>query len=1068
MATRTIANGGGNWSSTATWVEGAVPTNADEVVATATSGQLTIDTAAVCRSINLTGYVNTLTINNANSLDIGDATLPTGNVALLFPTGMTVACNTPTVISTFVVTCGNIRFVSTAVGVQTIDFNSDNVGQVQNVIFDGVGGSWQFVSNLNTSWWGTVTITRGTVDFNGLTYDLGRISSSNSNARTITMGASQIHLHTIHPSSLRTWEFDTVTNLTFTANTAHVRITQEQTSGNNLIGTGTFNYNGLSITMDGFGALHTTTTGTMTLANFTVEDTAIPEDGRAWCTMTRYQVNTPVTVTNSLTFLGYDSGRRLRVQTNSGTSLRTFGVTGATVTVNFVDFLAISFNVAQNFSANTVGNEGANTNITFPAGATQYFYAPGTGYKRWSYPGYWFLGSGGTGGAGRCPLPQDTVRFDANSFDSAGVTVVSDSPRIGGGMAAGGVGIDWTGVTGNPVWHFNRAMVCFGDMKLDPNMSITATRAASLSLQVLAGTNAFIWTSSGVTWRLPVTFNLTGTSTVQLQDDLTIDAESGYLNNNRGGLTSSSGGLDCNNHNVTCNTLSNSSGLLTMGSGTFTLTGRGTVWSSGGTISAGTSTIRILNNTRYAVTFAGNGRTYNNIEFAGTGSGTYTITGSNTFNTMSSTKTVPFEIIFTNGTNTTVTNFTIAGTAGNYVRLRSASQAASYTLTKAGGGTITSDYLIVSRCTAAPAATWSATNSVDGGNNTNFGGLGDGPKTWTGAIDNNFSLAGNWNGGVPGAGDIAFFLGAHNVACTVDAAANVKGWYMGNTYTQTITQAATVTVGEDWWQQLAGTFTGATQALAFNSDFWQLAGTFTPSSGGTTFGGVVDAYFSATGAYNVGNVVINNSGGVRLFQISNLTLSGVGQNLTINAGSILDTNGSSITVNALLTVNGHLRSTGADLTVGSKSISSATSTIELAGGGTIVLDTVFATDLFNLTLVANKTVTITAGATLTINGTIAPGTADAFNTQATPNRGQCQVYSTIDNIPFKLNLQGTSTVGPALDLKDCDARYGKWFECKGSQYLLSHACGHKGNYRCIEKPIRAGRIFRSHKNGHFA
>jgi len=1068
MATRTIANAGGNWNTAATWVEAAVPTAADEVVATATSGNLTVDTAAVCRSINLTNYVGTLTINNTNSLAIGDATLPTGNIALLFPTGMTVACNTPQIISTFVVCCGNISFVSTAVGVQTIDFNSDNVGQVGNVIFDGVGGSWQFVSNLNTSWWGTVTITRGTVNFNGLTYDLGRISSSNSNTRTITMGASQIHLHTIHPSSLRTWEFDTVTNLTFTANTAHVRITQEATSGNNLIGTATFNYNGLSMTMDGIGALHTTTTGTMTLANFTVEDTAVPEDGRTWCTMTRYQVNTPVTVTNSLTFLGADSGRRIRIQTNSGTSLRTFGVTGATVTADFVDFFAISFNVAQNFSANTVGNEAANTNITFPTGATQYFYAPGTGNKRWSYPGYWFLGSGGTGGAGRCPLPQDTVRFDSASFDSPGVTVVSDTPRIGGGTVAGGVGIDWTGVTNNPNWHFNRAMVCYGDMKLGAGMTTSATRAASLSLSVPQGTHAFTWTSAGVTWALPITFSLSGTSTVQLQDDLTIDAESGYLNNNRGGLTSSSGGLDCNNHDVTCNTFNNASGLLTMGSGTFTLTGRGTVWSSGGTVTAGTSLIRILNNTRYAATFAGNGRTYNNLEFAGTGSGTYTISGSNTFNTVSSTKAVPFEIAFTSATNNTVTSFTIVGTAGNYVRLRSTSQAANFTLTKAGGGTITSDYLIVSRSTAAPAATWSATNSVDGGNNTAWGGLGDGPKTWTGAIDNNFSLAGNWNGGVPGAGDIAFFIGTYNVACTVDAAANVKGWYMGNTYTATITQAATVTVGEDHYQQLAGTFTGATQALAFNGDFIQLAGTFTPSSGGTTFGGVIDTFFSATAAYNVGNLVVNNSGGVRLFLLVTLTASGVGQNLTINAGSALDTNGSSIVVNAALTVNGHLRSTGADLTVGSRSISSATSTIELAGGGTIVLDTAFATDLFNLTLVANKTVTVTAGATLTINGTISPGTADAFNSQATPNRGQCQVYSTIDNIFFRLNLQGTSTVGPALDLKDCDARYGKWFECKGSQYILSHACKHQGNYRCIEKPLRAGRIFRSHKNGHLA
>lgn len=1069
MATRTIADGGGNWSSTATWVEGAVPTNADEVVATGTSGQLTIDTAAVCRSINLTGYVNTLTINNANSLAIGDATLPTGSVALLFPTGMTVACNTPTLVGGLSTGCGPISFVSTAVGVQTVDFNSDNVGQVGSVTFDGVGGSWQLVSTLNTGWWNTVTLTRGTLDFNGQTCDLGRISSSNSNTRTMTLGAAQIHLHTVNPAGTRTWEFDTVTNLTFTANTATVTITQEQTSGNNLIGTATFNYNGLSVIMDGMGALHTTTTGTATFANFTVRDTAVPDDARPWYTMTRYQVNTPVTVTGSLTFMGYDSGRRLRVQTNSGTSLRTFGVTGATVSVENVDFLAISFNVAQDFStANAVGNEGANTNITFPTGATQYFYAPGTGYKRWSYPGYWFLGSGGTGGAGRCPLPQDTVRFDSASFDSPGVTVVCDTPRIGGGLVAGG-GIDWTGVTNNPTWHFQRSHICYGDMILDPNMSLTSTRVASLSLQVFSGTNVFEWTTAGNTWPLPVTFNMSSGNTVQLQDDITIDAVTGYLDNNRGTLTSSSGGLDCNNFNVTCNTLSNASGLLTMGSGTFTLTGRGTVWSSGGTISAGTSLIRITNNTRQTKTFSGNGRTYNNIELVGTVQQNYNFSGSNTFNDFKSSNTAPHKILFTAGTTTTVTTFDVNGDASNRIVIKSITTA-GHTLTKAGGGTITCDYVVVERSTATPAATWSVTNGVDGGNNSGWSGFTSDPFTWTGATDSNFSVGTNWFGGsAPGASDLAFFH-TNNVACTLDAAVNVRGIYLLSNYTSTVTQAATLTLGSlGWFQTGASTFTGATQAIANAGDLIQLAGTFTPSSGGTTFNSSTqDQLLTVTAAYNVGNVVVANSGNNRLLLLSTFTLSGVGQDLTINAGSMMDNNGQSLTVNDVLTVDGYWRSSGADTTAGSKVINSATSTIELSGGGTIVLDTAFAASLFNLILTTNKTITITGGVTLTINGTISPGTADMFNAQATPNRGQCQLWSTIPGVMWKLNLQGTSTLGPAIDVQDCDARYGNWFECKGSCYLLSHVCKHQGNYRCIEKPLRAGRIFRSHKNGHFA
>ena len=63
MATRTISNTGGNYNATGTWVEGAVPNSADDVVSTATSGQLTVNVASAARSINLSNYTNTLTMN---------------------------------------------------------------------------------------------------------------------------------------------------------------------------------------------------------------------------------------------------------------------------------------------------------------------------------------------------------------------------------------------------------------------------------------------------------------------------------------------------------------------------------------------------------------------------------------------------------------------------------------------------------------------------------------------------------------------------------------------------------------------------------------------------------------------------------------------------------------------------------------------------------------------------------------------------------------------------------------------------------------------------------------------
>lgn len=95
MAIRTISNAGGNYNSSGTWVEAQVPTSADDIVATATSGQLTINVAAAARTINLTNYNNTITMNanwtvsgGALSSMIGSSTTTyAGTVGFLIFTG---------------------------------------------------------------------------------------------------------------------------------------------------------------------------------------------------------------------------------------------------------------------------------------------------------------------------------------------------------------------------------------------------------------------------------------------------------------------------------------------------------------------------------------------------------------------------------------------------------------------------------------------------------------------------------------------------------------------------------------------------------------------------------------------------------------------------------------------------------------------------------------------------------------------------------------------------------------------------------------------------------------------
>lgn len=74
MPQRTIAAGGGNWNSTSTWVEGAVPTSSDFVVGNASSGQLTINVAASCQYVDLSAYTQTLTFNNQLTVSLVSST----------------------------------------------------------------------------------------------------------------------------------------------------------------------------------------------------------------------------------------------------------------------------------------------------------------------------------------------------------------------------------------------------------------------------------------------------------------------------------------------------------------------------------------------------------------------------------------------------------------------------------------------------------------------------------------------------------------------------------------------------------------------------------------------------------------------------------------------------------------------------------------------------------------------------------------------------------------------------------------------------------------------------------
>jgi hypothetical protein len=142
-------------------------------------------------------------------------------------------------------------------------------------------------------------------------------------------------------------------------------------------------------------------------------------------------------------------------------------------------------------------------------------------------------------------------------------------------------------------------------------------------------------------------------------------------------------------YNVSAGSILNND-VITAGSSTFTLTGAGTVFdNSSGTFTQEDSTIKLTDSSSSGKTFAGGGQTYGNIWLAGgAGTGSFTITGSNTFADFKDDGSVAHSILFTAGITTTVTTFTVSGTAGNLITAGLASLSSITKTGSSGAGNI--------------------------------------------------------------------------------------------------------------------------------------------------------------------------------------------------------------------------------------------------------------------------------------------------------------------------------------------------------------------------------------------
>jgi autotransporter-associated beta strand protein len=994
------------------------PTAADDVIFDSNSGNVTIDAGGsrYCRSLNMTSgtgnYSGTLAHTGSTALYIGDATAGADNVALKFVAGANYTIGD---------IASQIYFFSTyAATPQTIDFAGFNTGRV-NFGDTTIAGNYQLTGTWGTNTVNpamTVTFTKGTLDTNGQTVYWGLFDSSNSNTRTLTLGASAITLY----GSGSAWNVNVHTNLTLNSDTSIIDLVTAATSPR--WGIDLTYYDVRIVASNNFSAPQNSG-GNVTFNKLTITGTAVKGAGIFLYGSRNH------TVTGELKLIGNSSTNRLLVYGYTLGAPSTFVVTGVTVTNSAnVDFRDIAFvsTGAVDLSGITGGSGDAGGNSISGGGTLSFTTADDWYFKEttnsgsanvynWSEHENWYTATNGGGsqmGATLVVLPQDNVFFDASSSDGT-CTVDQDMPRMG-------KSIDFTGVAAMNLHMNNVAQTIYGSLILVDNVTLT-TGTYSFTFE---GRNTYTIRPNSNTWgAINIYLAMIGGS-LTMTNHWVVHANGAIMLNN--------GTFDADIYNVTVGTWNSSNSntrTLWMGAGTWTINSvnQTTPWwmatitgLTNPTTMAETSSIVIGSGASPSTTyiFDGGGCVYNNLTVVNA-AGQFRITGSNTFNdfTINGPKTVNF----TAGTTQTINGtFSAVGTAGNIITLQSTSAGSAFTLSKSSG-TVSGDYLSIQDSTATGGAIWNpGLNSTNVSGNTGWGW----PRYWIGGAGN-WSDTAHWSASSGGSGGATVPNSSTNVyfdsssgtgTVTIDSASvsvvdliQTSANITIATSTNGITVTGNMTVNK--------TISGAT-ALTFSGT----GKTITGGSGGTisspltlgadttvfadtgsifTISGVISGNFNlaktGTGSLNLranntfSNGLTIKNGAVRLYGHANS--AGIG---TITIGDTSGTADATLTsvTDALTYANPIIVASGSNGTA------SLTASIATTFSGAITLNK-------NIYITTNGAVALVVSGGITGNGNVLVyGTTSGTTTFST---GSVNQIGTITNYG---NGTGTTTISAVI------------------------------------------------------
>ena len=642
-----------------------VPTSTDDVnwdsASNGSAYTVTVDSAFTCRDFNMgapaTGKVTFAGSQTSNIY--GNFNLSGGSAGI-----------------TWTYSSGNTNLLATSA--KTFDSNGV-VLNTNNFKCDGAGGKWTLQNNLDCGS-RDFTVTQGEFDTNAKTFTCGFFLTSGTSTRAVTFTNSTVNCAAFLINNL--------TGFTGTFTGSTINITASSGGGMaNSSGTG-ITFATVNITSTSGALAHT---GANTYSNLTLASSA---------PTAIHTIDSNITVSTLFTVSGSNATRPY-ISSNTRGTART--ITAASVSLTDVLFEDITGAGAATWSGTRVGNCGGNSGITFDTPVTRYWVGNGgnaTSTTKWSTT------SGGSSGAST-PLPQDTARVDANSISSGSQTITLDQARIGNW--------DTTGVTNSPAFTISATSFFYGDMIMTSGLGTVTT-----GNQTIRGrTQTVHLAGGGKSYSGNLTFDTLSTNTVQLTGAIattgTITHTSGTLDFN--GFTSSSTTFNTSNSNTRALTSGTSGGPIVTSTGTVFTAATATNL----TVNFTGGLIKITDTSTTAKTFSGGGKTWGNIWWdCGTGTGNLDNVGSNTFSDYKVTNS-NHTLRFTAGTTTTVTTFTANGTGSGTKLTIGSITASGHTLTKSGGGTISCDYLSISRSTATPATTWYAgANSTDGGSNSGW------------------------------------------------------------------------------------------------------------------------------------------------------------------------------------------------------------------------------------------------------------------------------------------------------------------------------------------------------------